>query len=537
MPAQQASALTAPSLVTLALLSLLLVAERVGLPGGWVRLFFLAIIALAILAVLWSSRTTQERVFLGRTPALGAVAGGLVLATLVTGTTTLLLPPASGPLWLAGIFGALVGAILAHSLARIGSRKAAAEAAGPAPGSDRAASLIHGLGLVLVGGVLMLAGTEAARLEIARLMTTGIREPTGAPIVPVQAMLLPPMLAFAAVLAGGVRASLLQAALLMLGTFAILGLLLLIGMAYFGPLPLPGQSETTTLAAITDARTRWSITFPLHFQRWPEWGAAFNNDGMKRFGLTALITAGVCLALSPVISVRRKSTTVVVAIGCILLPLAVIAIAGYAIEAAASAFIGSPVARPSAALVETSRLGLVAVCGANPGSPDAIRLACGVVPRDTAAFAWGQISLTPAYIATGLSAASGFSTTLNLSAGLLTAASHLVMVTLGLGLAAKGLGEHLLARNYRAAGLASLRLGLVRLSALVLALALAFLPPGWLILARDGQLAALATGSLIMLAYGLWVAMRKTASVAAAEPVTARPARSRATSMPSSETA
>jgi hypothetical protein len=186
--------------------------------------------------------------------------------------------------------------------------------------------------------------------------------------------------------------------------------------------------------------------------------------------------------------------------------------------------------------VETSRLGLVAVCGVNPGSPDALRLACGVSPRDTAAFAWAQIGLTPAYIATGLSAASGFSTTLNLSAGLLTAASHLVMITLGLGLAAKGLGEYLLARNYRAAGLASLRLGLVRLSALLLALALAFLPPGWLIMARDGQLAALATGSIIILGFGLWVALRKTGPVPA-DPVPARPARSRATSMPSSESA
>jgi hypothetical protein len=526
MPPARASALTPPALVMLALLALLLAAERVGLPTGWVRLFFHAIVLGALIAVLWLSRTTQERAFTGSTSALGAGAGGLVLAMMVTAAITMLAPPVSGPQWLASIIGAVTGQVLAHGLARATSRTTVQDVPdGPmAPSSNIA--LLRGLGLLFAGGALALAGTEAARLEVARLLTVGMPG-SGLAATQANAALFPALLALIAVLAGGIRASLIQATAFALAAVAAFGLTLAIGLIYLGPLPLPGQSEPATLAAIAEARQQWGITMPLHLLHWPDWTSAFGGDGLRSLVLCALIASGMSLALSPVVSVRRKSTAAVAAIGSILLPLAVVAIAGYAVEAAASIFIGASINRPPPAVIETARLGLAGLCGSNPDSAEALRLACGLSPRDTAVLAWSQVRLTSAYIQTGLSAAVGFSTTLNLFTGFLTAAWHLAVVTLGLGLAAQGLGQYLFVRSYRAAGLASLRLGLVRLSALILAAVLAFLPTEWLMATREAWLPALLAGSLALMAYWLWIALVKAPAAPSAQPAATRPRRPR----------
>jgi hypothetical protein len=534
MPAQHASALTAPALVGLAMLALLLVAERVGLPTGWVRLFFLGIVLCALASLMWLSRTAQERAFLGQVSALGAVAGGVVLAMAATAVITLLSPPATDQQWLAGIIGVTAGLLLAHAITRMANRAHAPETGGIPTAFSTTWSLLRGLGLVLAGGTLALAGTEAARTEVARLLTMATSVSSAQPTMQTQAVLL---LALVAVLFGGARTSLLQAAALSLAALAAIGLTLLIGLVYLGPLPLPGQSETATLAAIAEARQRWGITLPLHLMDWPNWTLPFQGDGLKMLGISAVVSAGIGLALSPVIPVRRKSTLAVATLVCLLLPIAVIAIGGYAIEAAASAFVGASIARPPAALVETARLGLVGICGAQPESAEALRLACGVSPRDTAVLAWDKISLTPAYIHTGMSAAVGFSTTLNLSTGLLSAAWHLLLVTLGLGLAAQGLGLHILARNHHAAGLASLRLGLVRLSALIIAAALALMPGDWLAMTRTAQLPAFVAGTLVLLVFWLWVALRKQAPLAIEQTASPRTRRTKSAALANSEAA
>ncbi len=530
MPSPQTSSLTAPALVTLALLTLLLVAERVGLPGTWVQLFLQAMAMLVLLSMLWRSRTTQERVFSGSRPALGVMAGGLVLSAVVTAAITTLVPAVTPDQWLASLLGTLAGLLMAHATMRWGMRRARPEPQGGMLWDVPSMAVIRGLGLILVGSVLALAGLDASRVEILRLLTAGNTLPTGAhhAFAQIQAAFLPPLLALLAVLAGGIRASVLQAAILVIGVFAALGLMLGIGLLYFGPLPLPGQSEATTLAAVAEARERWSVTSPLLLQQWPAWVTTLHGEGLKAFASSALIAAGTALALSPVLPLRRKSMMAVAGAGCIILPLAVIAIAGYAIEAAASTFIGASIARPSAAVVEATRLGLVAICGANPESAEALRLACGISPRDPAQLAWGQVGLTQAYIRTGLSAAIGFSTTVNLSAGIVTAAWHVSMVTVGLGLAAQGLGQFILARSYRAAGLASLRLGLVRLSALLFAVVLAVLPQSWLEATRGWQFIAMAAGAVMTLAFWLWLSARQTQPENAAQTVILKSTRSKA---------
>jgi hypothetical protein len=516
MTSSPPSALTAPVLIALVLLGLLTVGERVGLPEIWVKSFFFAILVLTLLAVLWLARTTQESVFLGALPVLDPLAGAMVLAIVTSAAVTSLVPSPDGPQWLASLMGAPLGLLLAHCLARRAHRRKNAFAGdrGAAPGDGH--SVMRGLALLLIGTTLAMVALDQAHQEIARLLslTSSI------------SMTLASGLALLAVLVGGLRASTLQAALLALATVIALSLMLVIGLVHLGALPLPGLSETTTLTAIAEARGRWAITTPLQLLLWPEWSSAFQGEGLKSFALSALIACGIALAVSPGLAIRRRSLTGLAVAGTIVLPLAVMAIAGYAIEAAASNFVGATIARPPAALVESARLGLVGICGGNPDTAEALRMACGASPRDTAALTWGQISLAPAFLRSGLSAAFGYTAAVSMTIGVLSLAWMMAMATLGLALAANGLGLHILARKYQAAGLASLRLGLVRLAALLLAAAFTIPVAIHADVDRNVILAGLATGCCLLLALGLWSVFRATANKTVVEP-TAPPVKTR----------
>jgi hypothetical protein len=496
------SALAAPVLIALVLLGLLTVAERVGLPEIWVRSFFFAILIFALLAVLWLARTTQERIFLGALPALDPLAGAMVLALVTSAAVTTLVPSSGGPQWLGSLIGAPLGLLLANGLARKAHRWKPGPAANGRAASHDGLSVVRGLALLLIGAALAMVALDQAHQDIARLLSL----PTAI------SMTLASGLALLAVLVGGLRASIMQAALLALATVIALALMLVIGLVHMGALPLPGLSETTTLTAIAEARGRWAITTPLQLLQWPDWSSAFQGEGLKSCALSALIASGTALALSPGLAIRRRSLTGLAVAGTIILPLAVMAIAGYAIEAAASNFVGASIARPPAALVESARLGLVGICGASPDTAETLRMACGVSPRDTVVLAWGQISLAPAFLRSGVSAAFGYTAAVSMTIGILSLAWMMAMATLGLALAASGLGLNILARKYRAAGLASLRLGLVRLAAL--ALAMSFTIPTAFHIHIDGAvyLAGLSIGCGLLLALGLWAALRKAAS-------------------------
>jgi hypothetical protein len=516
MTSSPPSALSAPVLIALVLLGLLTIGERVGLPEIWVQSFFFAILVLTLLAVLWLARTTQERVFLGAVPALDPQAGAMVLAIVTSAAVTNLVPSSDGPQWLGSLVGATVGLLLAHGLARRahGEQKKSATSGRVTP--EYTLPVARGLALLLIGAAMATVALDQAQLEIARLLSLNAGT----------SMALASGLALLAVLVGGLRASFMQAALLALATVIALGLMLVIGLVHLGALPLPGLSDATTLTAVAEARGRWVIKTPLQFLTWPDWSSVLRGDGLKSFALSSLIATGIALAVSPGLAIRRKSLTGLAMAGTIILPLAAMAVAGYAIEAAAINFVGASIARPPAALVESARLGLVSICGASPDSAEALRMACGVSPRDAVALAWSQISLAPAFIRSGLSAAFGYTAAVSMTIGILSLAWTMAIATIGLALAANGLGLHILARKYQAAGLASLRLGLVRLAALLLATA--FTIPTAIHATVDGSavLAGLASGCGLLLALGLWSALGKTESQPVSEP-SATPPRSR----------
>jgi hypothetical protein len=504
MTPPQPSALTTPVLIALVLLGLLTVTERVGLPGLWVQSFFFAILILTLLAVLWLAGTTQERAFLGALPALEPLAGAMVLSTAISAAVASLVPSFDGPQWLASLIGAPVGLLLAHGLARTVHRRKNHLSEGNQSTREDPSPPTTGMALLLIGAALAMAALDQAQLEIVRLLslTTGT------------SMALAAAIAMLAVLVGGLRAGLAQAALMALAAVMALVLMLGIGLVHLGALPLPGQSETATLTAIAEARGRWAITTPLQVLVWPDWSSVLQGEGLKHLAVAALIAAGIALAVSPGLPVRRRSLTGMAVAGTIILPLAVMAIAGYAIEAAAINFVGASITRPPVALVESARTGLVSVCGMNPATAEALRMACGVSPRDTVALDWGQIGLSQTYMRSGLSTAFGYPAAVSMTVGLLTLAWMISLATLGLAVAAKGLGLHILARKHQAAGLASLRLGLVRLAALLLALAFAI--PAAVHAKIDGTivLAGMLTGCGLLLVLVLWSALRKPATTA-----------------------
>jgi hypothetical protein len=491
MTSRQVSVLTGPSLLALVLLALLIVAERVGLPPQWVRMFFLATMLLTLATILWLSGTTREEAFMGRNTALEPIAGGMLLSVVTSIAVSRLLPAYDPVHWLAGLIGMPVGLVQ--------RQHANTETSGAG------LPLLKGVALLLVGAGLVLIGLAEARVEFSRLLLAAPATVTGGDGTPWLALLLIPGVALIAFFSGGIFASLRQAALLALLVAGALALMVAIGLVQFGTLPLIGQAETRTLLAIAEARNRWGITAPLHFLAWPDGIGVLKSPALQHLAASALVSAGLALALAPALPLRRKTTAAVAVSGVILLPLAVMAVAGYAIEAAASTFLGAAIARPPAALVEAARFGLIGVCGGNPETADAVRLACGVAPRDSATFAWGQIMLTPAFVASGLPAATGYSATLSMAAGLLNAAWLTAMIALGLALASLGLGRDIMARHHHAAGLASLRLGLTRLAAVILAVAMILLP-GMAIPNRAIILTAFCVGCVLIVAIAVWQA-------------------------------
>jgi hypothetical protein len=504
------SALAAPVLLALVMLGLLTVGERVGLPGGWVHSFFIAVLLLTLLAVLWLARTTQERAFLGSSPALATLTGAMVLTIVTSAAVSSLVPSSNGPQWLGSLAGVPFGLLLAHGVARKAHRRANNPAKAAGTTREDSFALVRGLAPLCIGMALGMTGLGLAQTEIARLLS--LTAGTGMALAAGTALL--------AVLVGGLRASLIQAALLSLATIVALGLMLVIGLIHLGPLPLPGLSDFTTLTAIAEARVRWGITTPLQLVAWPDWTAALHEEGLRNFALSCLIATGIALAVSPGLPVRRRSLTGLAVAGTIILPLAVMAIAGYAIEAAAINFVNASVARPPPALVETAHLGLISVCGVNADTAEALRMSCGVSPRDAVALAWGQIGLSPPFIRSGLGAAFGYPAAVSMTIGIITLAWMMAMATLGLALAAQGLGLHILARNHQAAGLASLRLGLVRLAALLLAAALTMPVAARTSIDATLILSVLATGCGLVFALGLRSAFRKPAETSvSAEPV------------------
>jgi hypothetical protein len=446
-----------------ALLGALAVGERAGLPGtlAW-PLGFVLLLA-ATLAVVAAVRTAVERDFLGRAVLSPPLGGGLLLGAVTAGAAFHLLRPAGSADLVSAGLGAIAGLCVAHVVARF--RRGASLLLGEAGrGEDGAPSLIQGLLTAGVGLLLALAAFPPARDAV--MLLTGWGGVAASLVVAA-----PPVVAIAA---GGVRGLLALAAALALVLAAGLGLTLALGLARLGTLPLPGFLQEDVLLAIAGVRTRLLQADSLPFVvSWLPPGGVAGLVFSLPFLAAAAMAGLVGRALSPAIPIASGVTLAAAAAGQAAVLLGLAAMAGYAVEAAGLQYVGASLQAPPAGLLEASRQGLAEFCGARPATLDALRAACGLALRAQGQLDLSQIRILEPFLWTGVPVALGAPAALAAPARLGPAAFPSLAVVVGVWLMAQGLGRGVFGRGRIAPGLASHRLGLVRLSAVISAAALA----------------------------------------------------------------
>jgi len=502
----------AAALLAMLLLGLLALAERAGLPLPFVQAFLCVAALLTYGALAAFSRTARERAFLGLDNGIGrganSLGAGLALAAATWLLCEAIAPPMNSAAWLAAMLGATLGISAAHAIARIAERGADGEAE-----PTGATGLVTAFAATAAGAALLVVALHAAQAEVARLFGLG----------DVAALAVAALLALTPTLLGGGRGAIAIAGAM--ATAATLAILLLVGLglATLGPLPLPGQSESRTLDAIAEARGHWGIVSPLQPTAWPDPANLLERGALLAFGAAFATAAALSLAAAPAAPIRRRGVAASAAVALALWPVLTTAIAGYAVEAAAVRFVGAPAARPPPALVESSAFGLVRVCGVEADSAEGLRRACRVAPRDPTAIDRSWIELRPAFLRSGLPAALGLPSTLSLAASGLQLAIALAGAALGLWIVARAVGRGMLGRRRQAAGLASLRQGLIRLAALAAsaaasaAVVFGFLPP------RESVL-VLAAAAAFIAAARFWAMRQRAPGIPVAELVEAKPA-------------
>ncbi len=453
--------LSSIAFLTLVTAALIGVAERAGLPLALVRLSLSVVAAMALLAIIAFASTGREQDFAGFGLISPPVGGGLVLALVIGLPVELAWPANTAAEWSAGPLGAAAGVFVAHLVESYAMRGTSTRTPAALAG-NRAGRLLTGFSCLALGAGLVLAALPGFAAELLLLFR----------LAPTAAQALAVAIPLVAVLAGGMRTTLSLAFAASAMVIATLAILTGAGLWSIGNLPLPGQSEAGTLLGVAEVRRNWSVASPMHLIDWPAWSDIFSGQALHRFGFGCLLGAGVSLAVAPALPVGRRSSAGMAILGLLIVPLLIVSIGGFALEAAAVRFIGMPIVRPPANLVEASQLGLLTICGASPVDAGSLRIACGVGPREAAVFTWRRIAISPAFTHAGLGTALGFPPSLALATAGFRLFLGLAATTLGLMLFALGLGFYLLARNRTAAGLASIRLGSTRLAAMGAAIAL-----------------------------------------------------------------
>jgi hypothetical protein len=470
---------SAAAMLALLLLGLIALAERAGLPLPYVERFLIATTILAFALVTGLAATARERSFMGLETVVGPAGGGAALAAAVWILVGFLGLAADAGGWLAVLVGAPLGVVFAHLLLRLSPVQRS-------EGAGRLAQAFGDLARAAVGLFTLYAALRTAAPEASRLLgLSGLA-----------AALLVGALAALPLLVGGARAALALASGAAGTAAAILLCLAGAGLLFIGRLPLPGESEVQTLELIAEARRQWGVAAPVHLVAWPSLSLLGESAALRAFGIAFAAAAALGLAAAPALPLRRRSAAAGAALALVLLPLLTTAVAGYAVEAAVR-FVGAPASRPPAALLASSGLGLVTVCGATAGDAEALRTACGLAPRDPAQLGWQRLGLKPAFLDGGLAAALGAPATAALSANGWRLAMALAAAVLGLWIAGRAAGLLLMGRRRQSPGLASLRLGVVRVSTLLIAgAAAAALIEGMLLPAEAAAL--LGAGALVL---------------------------------------
>jgi hypothetical protein len=442
-------------------LLLVFAAERSGLPIAWSEWFVRIILFFALAATAWLGRSAVERLFLGREPSAAWRGGGLILGIILFAVVRLLPAAQQAELWLPNIFGTFIGITSVHLLLRRQFKRNRLQA----PPRSRNVSLVMGVALCLLGGAIGLPSLVRTLTEITPVLSSS----SGLAITYVL------ILSICAVALGGAKGGLAMVAML---TLVALGGILLgvgIGLNAYGAIPLPGFDNPTTLQAIHEVKNSLGLTNLLFLRQWPSFGSLVGLNGLTAMILSALISGAIALTLTPAIEVRRRRVVITACGANIILPLLIMALGGYAIEATAEQLIGTAITNPPAALLEAARLGLVKVCGGFPETAEALRLQCGVAPRDTMLLDTARLQPQINFLMASLPVSLGFTSLISQSVRLFPFALSLAGVVTGIWFIAIGLGRSILGQRHDAPGLASHRIALTRMSAVLAAIVLGIL--------------------------------------------------------------
>jgi hypothetical protein len=443
----------------LVVILLILTAERSGLPQVTAEWFVRISILFALLSSLWFGRSAAERLFFGRESTSPWRGGGLILGVIILVAT-------QTSFWFAGLIGAVFGVITAHIFLHFKYKR-----------DNRSlielATTPHSLQQKFILGIaLCCLGAMIALPSLIQAISYVGPKVSGHSQVALTFILF---LAIMAVALGGAKGTIAMIAMLTLiavgGIFACIG----IGLLTFGTLPLPGFEEPTTLKAMAEVKNSLGLSKALVLQHWPGLSMIFNLDEFTAFTIAALTSCAVALILSPAIEIRQRSVLATTSLTLILLPILLIAIGGYSIEAITEYLIGSPINNPPIALLDAARLGLLQICGGFPETIDALRSQCSVSPREATTLDLEKLKVQDSFVQTGLSVSLGYTATINQAILLFPLALSLVGVVTGIWLMALGITRYVLMQRHDAPGLASHRIASTRMAAILsAALLLAF---------------------------------------------------------------
>jgi hypothetical protein len=443
---------------------LILAAERSGMPLRMSEWFVRIVIIAALSTCVWFGRSAVERLFFGREASAPWKGGGLILGLIILVSTQTHLG-LSGSLgasvsWFGATIGSILGIITVHIFLRYyHKRNHQTLAEGISTAHSKQKKLILGLALCCLGAMIALLSLTQAWSNIA-LNVSGNQ----------QAAL--PSLLFLAILGialGGAKGS--MAMIAMLSLIAMGGILfnIGIGLASFGTIPLPGFDEPATLKAIIEIKNSLGLSKAYFLQQWPELSMIFNLDGLTALTITALISGAVSLTFHPAIQLNKRSVAATASVTLFILPFLIIAIGGYAIEAAIEYLIGSPINNPPAALLDSTRLGLLQICGGFPETVEALRLQCSVTPRETTTLELARLKPQDGFLLTSLSVSLGYTATISRAIGIFPVALSLIGLVTGIWLMALGLGRYIMTQKQDAPGLASHRIASTRMATVLAA--------------------------------------------------------------------
>jgi hypothetical protein len=448
---------------------LLVIAERAGLTPALARLGMLALIAAAFWLSVWRLRTARERIFAGHASVTRPSVGGSLVAGGGFATALLTVQPVTAAAMLAEGVGALLGLVTAHILLRRTQRISS-------PAVNSASTTVLGICIAVAGAAIASAAVDPIATQLS--VVAGMRY--------VVALGMSLLLIWLSISLGGTRGVATSAALSAgIGAFGVATILVWGGLALGSP-PLPGLADSVTLEAIKSARLNWGLNRPgvmPEFSQWPDLADVINARHFLGMFTAAAAAFVIGTIFGPALQIRRHRAAATGVLTAILMPIALLACTGFAIEAAILQFVGASPHRPSQGFLDAVAQGLVTVCSAAPANAEEIRAACRIQPRDATQLNWAQFVLRNEFLPGGFIAAIGGPSALGIITLLIAASMSFGVLLAGVWLVARGATLAGLARGLDAPGLASFRLGLTRLSAGLACLLLMLgvvIPPGFL---------------------------------------------------------